>query len=105
VRFNTQIFLTLCCFTSLAACGHREKTEATKPVAESDSKWNYEQVRKARAAEQDQDSLRPPAKGPETTLDCVMMSEAQKTQSRASGCKKMDARLGYGEDTFCCERD
>jgi hypothetical protein len=90
---------------SFTSCAQRKATEATAPKAEGDSKWNYDQVRKARAAEQDQDSLRPPAKGPETTLDCVMMSAAQKTQSGASGCKKMDPRLGYGEDTFCCERD
>ena len=100
---NTNIFLTLCCFLTLSACSHKATGEAEK--VEADKGWNYDQVRKARAAEQDQDSVRPPAPGPEKTLDCVMMNAAQKAQSRASGCKKMDSRLGYGEETYCCERE
>jgi hypothetical protein len=100
---KTGIFLTLCCFMSLAACSH--KKSATDEETSTARGWNYEQVRKARAAEQEQDAVRPPAPGPEKTLDCVMMSGVQKQQSRAGGCKKMDVRLGYGEDTYCCERE
>ncbi|MEO5668401.1 MAG: hypothetical protein ABIR96_10100 [Bdellovibrionota bacterium] len=100
---NTRFFLTLCCFMSLGACSSR--TQPQKTPSEAVKGWDYNQVRKARSAEQDQDAVRPPAKGPETTLDCVMMSAVQKAQSRASGCRKMDSRLGYGEDTFCCDRN
>jgi len=101
---NIKYFLTLCCFMSLVACAH--KTETPEPQTQTkEQAWDYDQVRKTRSAEADQESLRPQATGPEATLDCVMMSGIQKSQSRASGCKKMDPRLGYGEDTYCCERE
>jgi len=97
---NTKFFLTLCCFIVLGSCASKK----TKADAEP-KKWNYDEIRKARAAEQEQLALTPPPQGPEKTLDCVMMSAVQKKQARASGCRKMDARLGYGADTYCCDRE
>lgn len=89
---------------SLLGCAH--KAEAPSPQQKAkEQTWNYDQVRRTRAAEADEESLRPQPTGPELTLDCVMMSGVQKAQSGASGCKKMDPRLGYGEETFCCDRE
>jgi hypothetical protein len=100
---NSKVFLTLCCLTLAGACTSTPKTPRQQSPQKT-STWDHEQVRKARANEKEQDALRPaPSLEAETTLDCVIMSSAQKTRSRASGCRKLDPRLGHGQDAYCCE--
>ncbi len=101
---KSKVFLTLCC--ALAAACSSPKRSATTPPSTKAGAWDYEQVRKARSHEQEQEALRPSntPDTPQATLDCVIMSETQKARARGAACRKLDPRLGHGENMYCCEK-
>ncbi len=93
----------------LSACANKKvSAEAEKeapPPASPEKKWDYEKIRQVRADEK----LTTPIDGPtapEATLtdDCEVVSPARMKQAKLSGCKKLDPRLGYGENSYCCPK-
>lgn len=106
--YNAKI-LTLCCLTltafNLVSCSSKKTPPEDTPPKSATSGWNYQKIRETRQAIAEDDSLRPPST-PESdpTMDCVVLSAAQKKKSGASGCKPLEANAGFGENMFCCER-
>jgi PBP1b-binding outer membrane lipoprotein LpoB len=100
---NIKIILTLCgLFLFLSACSS-SKSSASDPNAPT-TEWDHEQIRKARQATQEEALRNPLPTAPSTTLNCQILSDSQRKRARATGCYKLDAQLGYGENMYCCDR-
>jgi hypothetical protein len=104
--FLTLRYLALPSLLITSCSSPSNNKDTTARELKSPSGWDYQKIREARQAAQEQDSLRRPSPSNEkATLDCVVLSEAQKKRSRASGCRPLDPNAGHGENMFCCDRE
>jgi hypothetical protein len=92
-------------FLSHCASKKEEAKTAEAPKTEAAPNWNYDKIRQVREDEKSSTPVEAPYT-PEAKLadDCKIMSDAARKQSKISGCKKLDPRLGYGENSYCCPR-
>ncbi len=99
-------FCILSILTVLLSCSSHSKKSAPEPPKAAESQgWDYEKIRQVREDERAMTPIDSP-KSPEATLtdECLVVSEAHKKQAKLSGCRKLDARLGHGDQSYCCPR-
>jgi hypothetical protein len=104
----TQIFvvMTLSFVINLASCSSRKDEKTAPPPATKKSEtWDYDKIRQVRDDERATTPVDVP-KSPEATLtdECTIVTAAQMQQAKLHGCRKLDSRLGHGENSFCCPR-
>ena len=95
----TVLLLAVAIGTS--ACGTRKK-DVRETVEKGD--WDHERIREMRKAQENELS-QPYDNGSERTLDCVILTATQKKRSKATGCRALDPKEGFGQNKYCCENE
>jgi hypothetical protein len=102
-----SLWFALLTVSILSACSsHKKVTEADPSTqAPPETQWNYDKIRQVREDEKLTAPIEAPIP-PQAKLsdDCQVTSAAQMKQAKLTGCKLLDPRLGYGENTYCCPR-
>ena len=99
----TYLLSLLAAITLMAAGCSSKSSPGPKRVNQKSGEWDHKTVRETREAEKAQTPTATSTE--EDEENCIVMSQAQMKRAKASGCRKMDAREGHGEGTYCCPRN
>jgi hypothetical protein len=103
---NVKGFLgTMLTVTLFCGCAHKAKEVPVEKPQSADKSWNYDRIRQVREDEAATTPVNSPV-APEAKLkdECDILGEAAMKLAKRGGCKKLDPRLGFGENRYCCPR-
>lgn len=97
---------TLLYFVALSSCASNTGKPKYVPPTQANQKlstWDYDKIRQARETE-DSMTLHESAPTENDLKNCVIMSAAEMTRGKVTGCRPVDPRAGNGENSYCCPR-